>query len=207
MADRDRIGYVLIDRNILEWKWWNKHNTLIVFLYLLLKANYHDSYFDGIEIKRGQVVVTHAKISQQSKLTIQQVRTSLTHLISTGEITIKRYPKFLVITISNYDRYQNLTMESPIDQQSSNNHSAKNQQYPKQYITNTEENKKKKKGRFAPENDFPKTVDEIIPERDLAGYPSADEMPCEADGTKRDIPDRVRHLFSDYDAYWRFRHR
>ena len=58
MANRAREGYVMIDRNILDWKWWQKHNTLIVFLWLLLKANFHESFFGGIKIERGQVATS-----------------------------------------------------------------------------------------------------------------------------------------------------
>lgn len=191
MADRDREGYILIDRNILDWKWWHRHNTLIVFLYLILKANYHDSFFDGMEVKRGQVVVTHSKISQQSKLTIQQVRTALNHLISTGEITIKRCPKYLVITIENYDRYQNITIESTNDQQSNNNHSTKNQQHPKQYITKTDKRKKKNTPLNPPTGGSP---------------PSGGEEPGREEGRYEDIPvkhrDGTYHSFKTYAEYW-----
>lgn len=202
----DRTGYILIDRNILDWKWWQKHNTLIVFMWLLLKANFHESYFAGVKVERGQVVTTIGKIESNNKMTRQEVKTSLVHLKSTGEINIERHPQFLVITIVNYDRYQNLNIESNNDQTSNKHHSEENQTYPNTYNNQNKRKKKKEKGRSAPE-DFPETVDEILPERDLDGYPSADEMPCEADGTKRDIPPRVRHLFPEYGAYWRYMHR
>ena len=52
---------------------------------------------------------------------------------------------------------------------------------------------------------LPGTIEMIRPEIDLAGYPSFEDMPIEADGSKRDIPPRVRHLFDgDYGAYRRY---
>lgn len=52
---------------------------------------------------------------------------------------------------------------------------------------------------------LPQTVKEIDFDRDLGGLPDLDQMPQEADGTKRDIPERVRKLFDgDYRAYRRF---
>jgi len=55
---------------------------------------------------------------------------------------------------------------------------------------------------------IPKTIDDIVPEVDFDGYPPFSEMPCEADGSKRDIPLRVRKLFDgDYGAYYRYMER
>lgn len=135
MADRDREGYILLDRNILEWKWWQKHNVLIVFIWLLLKAQFHDSHFGGAKIERGQVATTIGNIGSANKLSVQEVRTSLNSLKSTGEITITRHSRFLVITIVNYDKYQNLTRKPTIKQQSRNNQSTINQQHTNTYNT------------------------------------------------------------------------
>ena len=206
MANRDREGYILIDRNILDWKYWQKHKVLIVFLWLLLKAQFHESFFGGVKIERGQVATTIGNIGLSNSLTVQEVRTSLNSLKSTGEITITRHSKFLVITIVNYDEYQKLTRPQTIKQQSSNNQSTIKQQHTNTYNTSNTGNTRKRSNRSA-QDSRPRTEEEIDPEVDLAGFPSADEMPCEADGTKRDIPPRVRHLFYDYGAYWRYRHK
>ncbi len=201
MADRDREGYVLLDRNILHWHYWQNHNTLIVFLWLLMKAQFHESYFSGVKIERGQVATTLSNIEQPNKLTRQQVRTAISNLKSTNAITITRYSKFLVITINNYEEYQNPTIKSTRKQQSSNNHLTFNQ--PHTNKDNTYNALERRNTRSARKS-LPKTEDDIVPEIDLAGFPSLDEMPCEADGSKRDIPPRVRHLFYDYGAYRRY---
>lgn len=99
-------GFIVIHRQILDWEWYGDTNTFRMFLHLLLTANYEDGRFEGIEVKRGQVVTSLASLSQKTQQSIQQVRTSLQHLILTGEITSKAYPKFRVITIVNYDKYQ-----------------------------------------------------------------------------------------------------
>ena len=55
---------------------------------------------------------------------------------------------------------------------------------------------------------LPFSIEDIVPERDLDGFPDYEHMPCEADGTKRDIPPRVRKLFNgDYGAYHRYMER
>ena len=198
MANRDMEGYILLDRNILEWKWWQKHNTLIVFIWLLLKAQFHDSFFGGTKISRGQVATTIGNIGFANKLSVQEVRTSLNSLKSTGEITITRHSRFLVITIVNYNKYQDLTRKRTIKQQSRNNQSTINQQHTNTYNTLNADNTRSARS-------LPKTIGEIDFDRDLGGMPDLDEMPQEADGTKRDIPQRVRKLFDgDYRAYRRF---
>ena len=132
MDGREREGYILIDRNILDWKWWNNNNTLKVFLWLMIKAQFHESYWGGVQIKRGQVATSMKNIESDNQLSRQQVRTAISNLKSTGEITITRYSKFLVLTIVNYNKYQNPTIKATKDQQS-NNH----QKTIKQPHTNT----------------------------------------------------------------------
>jgi hypothetical protein len=201
-SSRDREGYILVDRNMCEWQWWQKHNTVIVFLWLLMKAQFHDSTFCGVEVKRGQVVTTHAKIMQHNKMTKQEVRTAISNLKSTHAITIERYSRFIVITIVNYDEYQNLTMKSTRKQQSNNNQTTIKQQYTNTYNTDNTLNAEKTRSARHP---LPRTEEEIVPEIDMEGYPDFEHMPSEADGTKRDIPPRLRKLFDgDYGAFWRY---
>ena len=99
-------GFIVLHRQILDWEWYQNANTFRLFVHLLLKANYEDGRFEGMVIKRGQLVTSLPSLSSEIQQSIQQVRTSLEHLKSTGEITASLHPKFQVITIVNYDRYQ-----------------------------------------------------------------------------------------------------
>lgn len=100
-------GFILLYRQITEWEWYQNPNTFRVFLHCLLMANFVDGRFEGKEIKRGQFVTSLPSLSAQTSLSIRQVRVALDHLILTGELTSKAYPKFRVITVVNYDKYQN----------------------------------------------------------------------------------------------------
>ena len=198
MADRDREGYILLDRNILEWKWWQKHNVLIVFIWLLLKAQFHDSHFGGAKIERGQVATTLGNIGSANKLSVQEVRTSLNSLKSTGEITITRHSRFLVITIVNYDKYQNLTRKPTIKQQSRNNQSTINQQHTNTY--NTLNTRKRSKGRSAP--DAPSGT----PKRGTDEFRRVSHLLLKREeGTVDDIPFIYRDQFKTFSEYWGFR--
>lgn len=141
--------YIKLDRNIMRWRWWHDHNTLIVFLVLLMNANIQEHGYNAVNIRRGEVACSFSTISQQANLTIQQVRTAFLHLKSTGEITIKPYRRFQVITIVNYDKYQGNQHTKQHDKQHLNNiQSTFNQQQLKN-IKN-EKNGKNNKGRSAP---------------------------------------------------------
>ena len=100
-------GFILLYRQITEWEWYQNPNTFRVFLHCLLMANFTDGRFEGKEIKRGQFVTSLPSLADQTKLSIRQVRVALDHLIMTGELTNKSYTKFRVITVVNYDKYQN----------------------------------------------------------------------------------------------------
>lgn len=99
-------GYIKLDRNILSWGWYKDANTMRVFVHLLLTANYCDGEFMGVTIRRGEVATSYPSIGKALGLSVQNVRTSINHLKSTGEVTARTYPKFQVISIEKYDMYQ-----------------------------------------------------------------------------------------------------
>ena len=100
-------GYIRLHRQILKWEWWSNPNTFRMFIYLLLKANYCDLKFEGKTIHRGQLVTSIPKLAQETALTPRQVRVTLDHLKLTGEVTDTHTSKYRVITVVNYDKYQN----------------------------------------------------------------------------------------------------
>lgn len=130
-------GFILLYRQITEWEWYQNPNTFRVFLHILLKANFTDGRFEGREIKRGQLVTSLPKLSVQTKLTIQQVRTALKHLISTGEITDEGTSQYRIITVVKYDEYQKDNRQDnsqSTDEQQTNNRQSTDEQ--QQYNNN-----------------------------------------------------------------------
>ena len=138
-------GFIKLWRKFLKWGWYEDVNTKAVFLHLLLTANYEDKEWRGIAVKRGQVVTGRKKLSEELGISEQNVRTSLTRLKSTNEITIKTTNKFSVITVINYDTYQ--SHEASTNQQTnqlSNQQLTNNQPTTNQQLTTTKEIKKKR---------------------------------------------------------------
>lgn len=106
-------NYIKIDRKILEWEWYRNEHTKNVFLHCLLKANWKDGKFEGKEIYRGSFITSVKKLSIELDLTEDEVKTALKHLIKTGELTKQTTNKYTVITVSNYELYQDVTNQIP----------------------------------------------------------------------------------------------
>lgn len=121
-------GFITLQRQILEWQWFKDTNTLCLFIYLLLSANFKDGKFMGKKIKRGQIATSLPSLAAGTGLSIQNVRTALKHLISTGEVTDNANRKYRIITIVKYNEYQNLTDNLTDNQQTTNRQLTDNQQ-------------------------------------------------------------------------------
>ena len=112
MANRESEGYVLLNRNILNWRWATTPKTAYLFIIMILHANYKTMDFKGVEIKRGQLVTSIQSLAKSTGLTPQEVRTGILHLKSTKEITEQVTHKYRIITIVNYNDYQEATNRS-----------------------------------------------------------------------------------------------
>lgn len=113
-------SWVKIYRSFLEWEWYDDTNTKILFLHILLKANFKTKNWRGEEIKRGSFITSLENLSKQTGLSIMQVRTSISKLISTSEITKQSSSQYTVITVNNYETYQGVTSKATNEQQTDN---------------------------------------------------------------------------------------
>lgn len=137
MNDR---SYIKISRKILEWEWYQDINTKLVFLHMLLKANWRDGKFQGTTVPRGSFVSSINKLSYELSLTEREIRTAITHLKTTGEVTSKSTNKYTVFTVINYGLYQTTDKQTD-NQETGGRHS-------NDILTTTiEEEKEKKEGK------------------------------------------------------------
>lgn len=135
-------GFIKIHRRLLKWEWYKDTNTKVLFLHCLLKANWKDGRFQGIEVPRGSFVTSLSTLSEElsskeQTFTVQNVRTSLKHLTLTGELTSKSYSKYRIITVNKYNEYQVANIVP--NKQLTNSQQATNKQ-----LTTIEEKKEKK---------------------------------------------------------------
>ena len=134
-------GFVLLNRSITDWRWYQDANTFRLWVHLIVNANFVDKDFEGITIRRGQLVTSYASLSRDLGISLQSVRTALGHLKSTGEITTSVHPKYQVITIVNYDQYQTNQQgnQQATNRQSTGNQQATNNNLTKQIILTKQE--------------------------------------------------------------------
>jgi len=119
-------GWIKLHRQILEWEWYSDNNCFRLFLHLLLKANHKEKRFKGIELKVGSIVTSRDLLARETGLTSQQIRTALTKLISTNEITSVTSSQGTIIQIVSYEKYQVSTNEITNEQPTSNQQSTTN---------------------------------------------------------------------------------
>ena len=163
--------FVKLNRGILDWQWYQDANTFRVFVHLLLVANIKEDYHKGVLIHRGERALSYRTLSEALDLSIQQVRTSISKLKKTGEVTITRYRDFLVVSVTNYNKYQEKTDKSTFNQQSNNIQITFKQQSNNNQLTTNKESKESKEC---------KEVEEVVvptpttTQNDLPFYSSAD---------------------------------
>ena len=108
-------GYIRLYRSFLTWEWYTDGITKDVFLHLILTANWEPKKWHGITVERGQRVYSRASLAKEMRLSERNVRTALNHLISTGEVTSQSTSQYSIITVKNYDLYQQATSEATSD--------------------------------------------------------------------------------------------
>lgn len=182
--------FIKLDRNILRWRWFQNSKTLHVFLYLLLNANIEDHEFESEIIHRGEVVTSLASIGKSTGLTTSQIRNTISTLKKTGEITSRYTNRYRVISIVNYDKYQDVQQSKQQSKLQSGSSQATIKRQQLKNIKN-EKNEKNKKGRFAPDSPSGKN------DSHLRLGPN--------EGTVDDIPDKYRDMFDNFADYWRYR--
>lgn len=96
-------GFIPLWRSITKWEWYEDKNTVAVYEYCLMRAQYKDTRVKGILVKKGSFITSRGNLAENTNLSVQNVRTALKNLVSTNDITIKTNKKGTVITVENYD--------------------------------------------------------------------------------------------------------
>jgi hypothetical protein len=119
-------GWVSIYRQIWDNPISKKPNYLSVWLFLLCNVNHKDGYFifnNKKEVcKRGQIYTGRSAISRETGVSESSVENILTYFEKDGQIEQQKYNKFRLITVTNYNTYQE------VEQQKDNKKTTKRQQ-------------------------------------------------------------------------------
>lgn len=123
-------GFVKIYRSLLAWEWFDDAKTLQVWIYILLRVQWEDTRWRGIQIKRGQMLESLPSIAENTGLSVQSVRTAISHLKSTGEITDYVTGFGRLITVIKWADFQGLADDgNRLSNRLSNRRSTDDQQH------------------------------------------------------------------------------
>lgn len=137
-------GWIKTHRKLTDWQWITSGNHLKLFLQILLRANYKESTWRKKTIFPGQILTGRKQLAAWSGLSEQQVRTCLSDLFATGEITIKTTNNFSIITVCNWETYQG---DDAVTTNTSTNQITNDQPTDNQQITTSKKANKGKKGK------------------------------------------------------------
>lgn len=102
MGDR----WIKIYDRILEWEWWSNALMVKAWVFILVSANSRQKRWQGMIIERGQFVTSQSKMARELDCNRKTVRKILDRLISAGQITASVDNSKTIITVCNYDNYQ-----------------------------------------------------------------------------------------------------
>lgn len=135
-------GFAKLHRKIIDWEWYTDIPVKTLFIHLILRANFEDAKWRGIDIKRGEILTSNESLSKETGLSVQQVRTAIKKLKSTSEITSRATNKNTIITLCNYDIYNPKKEDSNKQpNKQPNKQSTSNQQTNNKQITTDKKNK------------------------------------------------------------------
>lgn len=105
------IGWVKLHRKIVDWEWYDDHSTTRLFVHLLLTVGHEAKTYQGVEVPAGSRVCGRKKLSLETGLSEQTIRTSLKKLQESSQINQVSSRKHSIITVANWSDYQNSNQE------------------------------------------------------------------------------------------------
>ena len=141
-------GHIKLYRQMIDWEWFTDPKTAHFWVYLLLRANWRDGRFRGIEVKRGQLLMSLQDMAKETGLSVQNVRTAINRLKSTRQVTCQSTRYGMLISIVKYDNFQILEDDTNTQTNTpSNNELTRNQHATNTQLTTNEEYKEVNKER------------------------------------------------------------
>ena len=106
-------GWIKLHRKIVEWKYFKNSEIYHVFTALVLMANHKDGFTqDGTLIKRGQLMTSYASLKNQTGLSESKIFRIIEKLKIEKQIEKQGSNKNTIISIINYDDYQDIEIDT-----------------------------------------------------------------------------------------------
>ena len=115
------LGFISIHRTLQDKSWYSDPEYLSLWVHLLLSANHRDKFVDGIEVKRGQFKTGRNQLSEKTGINASKIERILTYFEkSEQQIEQLKNNRYRIITIKNYDAFQNVNSKVNIHEQPAN---------------------------------------------------------------------------------------
>lgn len=99
-------GWIKTYRTIESWEWYKNGDTFRVWIHLLLHAAASDVKYKGVELHRGEVLITYKELANALNITEKQARQAIGHLIGTQEVTRMGRQNRPIYFLNKYIYYQ-----------------------------------------------------------------------------------------------------
>ena len=130
-------GWIKLHRSLKYWRYYDDTNAVRLLIHLLVSVNYEPKKWHEITVEAGQLVCSWDTLSRETGLSKQQVRTSMTKLEKSGEVTRKTTNKWQLISLTKWDELQDVNTQIT-DKPTHKQHTSNTQ------ITPTKESKENK---------------------------------------------------------------
>jgi len=125
-------GFIYLWRSLVKTAFYKNPKTTHLAVHLMLQVAWkdHEILLGGKKhvVRRGQIVSGRNKLAAETGLSPQEIRTCLLHLKNLDFLTIKSTKAYSIITVLNYEKFQNQPEDyQPRDQPSINQASTKHQ--------------------------------------------------------------------------------
>ena len=98
--------WIKVYDKLLDWEWWDNALMVKLWIYILLSANSKRKKWKGSVIERGQFVTSQLYLAEMLDCSPRYVYKMLKRMVASGNITYIGTNKNTIITVCNYDRYQ-----------------------------------------------------------------------------------------------------
>lgn len=102
------MGWIGINRDIINSSIYKDHGAMRVLLHLLLTVNYSAVEWQSITIDRGETVTSLKRLSEELGMSKNTLLKSLSTLESAGEISKRTTNKYTLIRVVNYDYWTHM---------------------------------------------------------------------------------------------------
>lgn len=153
-------GWVKLHRSLIDWEWYDDINATRLLIHLLLSVNYEDKRWKGQVIKAGTIACSWETLAQGCGLTKQQVRTAMTKLENSQEVTRRTHNKYQLVSLVKWEKMQD---KEQADNRQANTQITGKQQADNRQITPTKE----KKNIRSKEEDYSQTREGISDQENL----------------------------------------